>query len=223
MVEIAERVGRYRRAAQNAQEAGFDGVELHGGNGYLIDQFLQDGSNQRTDEYGGEISNRMRFPLQVVDALIEVWGAGRVGVRISPALALNGMHDSDPKSLFTSFATALSDRKILYIHLVEPQNDDHRMYQGRTPLRHLEGIRASFSGLLMINGGFSQDSAEAYLRDQKADLISFGEPFIANPDLPYRFKHHVSLSKGDPTSYYGGTERGYTDYPTHQEIQGERP
>jgi N-ethylmaleimide reductase len=220
--EIAERVEHYRQAAINALAAGFDGVELHGANGYLIDQFLRDGSNQRRDEYGGSVANRLRFPLAVVDALIAVWGAERVGVRLSPAVELNGVHDSHPEALFGALFDALEARQVGYVHLVEPVNDDHRMYSSLNrktpPARFLPLLRQKYHGVVMLNGGFDAVTATQYIEQGWADLISFGTAFIANPDLPYRLHNNLPLNTADPQRFYGGDARGYTDYPNAEKV-----
>ena len=179
--EIPDIVHQFRQGAKNAREAGFDGVEIHGANGYLLDQFLRDGSNRRTDDYGGSLENRMRFPLEVARAVLEEWGPGRVGYRLSPHFSLHGMSDTDPVTTFSSFAQELDRIGIGYIHLVEPVGG--RL--GETPPGELMAprIRAKFNGTLMLNGGYDAGSGNGVIESGLADLVSFGIPFLANPDL----------------------------------------
>jgi N-ethylmaleimide reductase len=212
--EVALVVAQYRAAAERAKRAGFDGVEIHGANGYLIDQFLQDGSNRRTDIYGGGIENRARFLLEVVDAVMTVWPAGRVGVRVGPSNSFNEMHDSDPSALFGHVAKALGERGIAYLHVIEPR------VKGNAEIGELPAIAAGrlkpiFGGPVIAAGGFDGEDAEAIVRNGGADLVAFGRSFIANPDLPRRLKEGLPLNKYDrDTFYYGGSE-GYLDYPLH--------
>jgi len=213
--EIAGIVAAYRQGAQNALAAGFDGVEVHGANGYLIDQFLQDSTNKRTDAYGGSIENRTRFLLEVVDAVIGVWGADRVGVRLSPWGTHGDMHDSDPVTLFTHAIEALSARDIAYLHLIEPRSTAERMGLGvdAIPESALDLFRAKFDGPLIAAGGFERANAIAAVDGGKADAIAFGRYFISNPDLPKRLQLNAELNAYDRTTFYGGTAVGYTDYP----------
>jgi N-ethylmaleimide reductase len=209
--EIPDIVHQFRQGAKNARNAGFDGVEIHGANGYLLDQFLRDGSNRRTDNYGGSLKNRMRFPLEVARAVSGEWGPGRVGYRLSPHFSIHGMSDTDPVTTFSSFAQELDWIGIGYIHLVEPVGG--RL--GVTPPEELMAprIRAKFNGTLMLNGGYDVNSGNSVIESGLADLVSFGIPFLANPDLPDRFRKNTSLNREDPLTFYTGEEKGYTDYP----------
>jgi N-ethylmaleimide reductase len=208
--EIPLIVEQYRQGAKNALEAGFDGVEVHGANGYLLDQFLRDGTNKRTDEYGGSIENRARLLLEVTQAVTEVWGAGRVGVRLSPSGTFNDMHDSDPLATFGYAAEALNRFGLAYLHLIEVVEADLRHGGMEVPTSYL---RDRFTGTLMVNGGYDLDKSNAVLSSHKADLVAFGTLFIANPDLPQRFALNAPLNPADPSTFYGGGEKGYIDYP----------
>ncbi len=203
---IADVVAQFRAAAANARAAGFDGIELHAGNGFLLDQFLRASSNRRTDAYGGSIANRLRLLLEVTEAVCEVWPAGRVGVRISPINPWGGMQDSDPAALFGAAAAALSVRNIAYLHVAEART--------RRPMFGWSRLRDRFGGAYIANGGFDRYCAEAALSSGRADLISFGRAFIANPDLVQRLRLGVALRPADPAVYYGGGAVGYTDYPS---------
>jgi len=209
--EIPDIVHQFRQGAKNARTAGFDGVEIHGANGYLLDQFLRDGSNKRTDNYGGSLKNRMRFLLEVARAVSGEWGPGRVGYRLSPHFSFHGMSDTDPVGTFSSFAQELDRIGIGYIHLVEPVGG--RL--GVTPPGKLMAprIRAKFNGTLMLNGGYDAGSGNRVIESRLADLVSFGIPFLANPDLPDRFRKNAHLNREDPSTFYTGEEKGYTDYP----------
>jgi N-ethylmaleimide reductase len=210
--EILEIVEKFRLGARNAKKAGFDGVEIHGANGYLLDQFLRDGSNTRTDQYGGSVENRARFPLEVARAVTSEWEPGRVGYRISPHFLLNGMSDSNPKETFSYLTRELDRMGIGYMHLIEPVGG--RM--GVTPPgAHLsQVIRSLFPRTIILNGGFDDKTGNAAIEDGKADLISYGISFLSNPDLPERFKRVAPLNKEDIATFYAGEEKGYTDYPT---------
>ncbi len=203
--EIPGVVGQFAEGARRALEAGFDGIEIHGANGYLIDQFLRDGTNRRTDRYGGTRENRARFLLEVTEAVAAVWGAERVGVRISPRSDFNDMSDSDPAATFGHVARALAPFGLAYLHVVEPVGAD------AAPLA--PALKGAFGGPLMVNGGYTRPLAEAALVRGEADLVSFGASFLANPDLPSRLARNAPLNVPDPATFYGGTERGYTDYP----------
>ena len=202
--EIPGIVAQFENGARHALEAGFDGIEIHGANGYLVDQFLRDGTNRRTDRYGGSLENRARFLLEVAEAVAGVWGANRVGVRISPRSDFNDMHDSDPASTFGYAAQALAPLGLAYLHVVEPVGD-------AAPLA--PALKAAFGGPLMVNGAYTRPLAEAALARGEADLVSFGASFLANPDLPLRLARNAPLNAPDPTTFYGGDARGYTDYP----------
>lgn len=208
--EIPGIVADYRTAAENALAAGFDGVEIHAANGYLLDQFLRDGSNHRTDAYGGSLENRVRLLLEVTDAVAGVWGADRVGVRLSPLNSFNSMYDSDPQGTFTYVAEQLSRYGLAYLHVVENTFESDANEAQRVDFTKL---RKAFGGLYMANGGYGQESAEEALAQGRADFVAFGKPFIANPDLPARFRVNAALNEPDPTTFYGGDSRGYTDYP----------
>ena len=206
--EIPGIVAQFEAGARHALAAGFDGVEIHGANGYLIDQFLRDGTNHRTDRYGGSLENRARFLLEVTEAIAGVWGADRVGVRLSPQGDFNSMSDSDPRATFGHAALALAPFALAYLHVVEPAA---ALPAGARPL--LPDLKAAFEGPLMVNGGYTRPLAEAVLARGEADLVSFGTSFLANPDLPLRLVRNAPLNTPDPATFYGGTERGYTDYP----------
>ena len=208
--EIPGIVEQYRQGAKNALEAGFDGVEVHGANGYLLDQFLRDGTNKRTDEYGGSIENRARLLLEVTQAVTEVWGARRVGVRLSPSGTFNDMHDSDPLATFGYAAEALNRFGLAYLHLIEVVEADLRHGGMEVPTSYL---RDRFTGTLIVNGGYDLNKSNAVLSSHKADLVAFGTLFIANPDLPQRFALNAPLNPADPSTFYGGGEKGYIDYP----------
>lgn len=201
--EIPGIVTAYKKGAENAKKAGFDGVEIHAANGYLIDQFLQDSTNHRTDKYGGSIENRTRFLLEVTDAVLDVWDKGRVGVHFAPRGDMHDMSDSDPKALFTHAAAELGKRGIAFICTREHVADDSIG----------PAMRKAFGGALIANEGFDKDSGNAVLARQDADAVAYGRLFIANPDLPERFAAGAELNEPDPETFYGGDEKGYTDYP----------
>ncbi|CBN58780.1 MULTISPECIES: alkene reductase [Kamptonema] len=210
--EIPGIVELYRSAAQNAIAAGFDGVEIHSANGYLLDQFLQDNANHRQDAYGGSIENRSRLLLEVVEAVTSVWGADRVGVRLSPGGTFNGMNDSNPKALFTYVVNALNRFGLAYLHLVEP-----RAYEGVAEEKanlNTAYFRSIFQGTIVSAGGYNRELADAAIARGDADLIAFGRWYISNPDLAERFALNVPLNPYDRSTFYGGDEKGYTDYPT---------
>jgi N-ethylmaleimide reductase len=209
--EIRDIVRQFRAGAVNAKKAGFDGVEIHGANGYLLDQFLRDGSNHRTDSYGGSRENRARLPLEVAAAVVTIWGAGRGGYRISPHFLLHAMSDSDPRATFAYLVRELEIRGVRYIHLVEAVGG--RLGAVLPADRMAPLIRANFRGTLILNGGYDAAAANSALGEGPADLISFGAPFLANPDLPLRFARGAPLNEPDTATYYTGEEKGYTDYP----------
>ena len=213
--EIAGIIADFRRGAENAKKAGFDGVEVHGANGYLLDQFLQDGSNKRSDQYGGSIENRARLLLEVVDQAIAVWGAGRVGVRLSPYGTFNDMSDSDPVKLFTYVLEQLSSRGIAYAHLVEPRSSlaggQDSVVTEAPETRTI--FRKSFRGTLISAGGYVRDEALKAVESGTVDAVAFGRLFISNPDLPKRLELGSELNSYDRQTFYGGGEKGYTDYP----------
>lgn len=217
--ELPGIVADYRRGAENAKAAGFDGVEVHSANGYLLDQFLEDKTNHRDDIYGGSIENRARLLLEVVDAVVSVWGKGRVGVRLSPFGKFSDMGDSDPVTLFSYVLRQLSARGIAYAHLVEPRVGNAG---GGSPIddkapRTSEIFRKAFEGVLISAGGYTAETAEKAIAENLADAVAFGRLFIANPDLPKRFERNSELNPYDRSTFYGGTEKGYVDYPALEE------
>jgi N-ethylmaleimide reductase len=215
IAEVAGIVDDYRKAAVRAKQAGFDGVELHAANGYLIDQFLQNGSNKRTDGYGGSIENRARLLLEVVDAMTSVWRADRVGVRIGPDGKWNGMSDSDPKSLFTYVAKHLNRFGLAYLHIIEPRVSGNVVVaEGQGPVA-AEYLRTIFTGKIVAAGGFEPDTAETVVTKGDADLVAFGRYFVSNPDLPTRIKQRLPLSHYDRNTFYTSDARGYIDYPEY--------
>jgi N-ethylmaleimide reductase len=209
--EIPGVVQQYATATLRAQEAGFDGVEIHAANGYLIDQFLRDGTNQRTDAYGGSIANRARFLLEVTEAVVNAWSGDRVGVKLSPGSnVFNDMRDSDPKATFTYAAEALNALHLAYLQVQEPLPGHLLAAEGE---RCAPAIRAAFKGALMLGGGYDAELGEAAIANGEADLIAYGVPFIANPDLVQRFRLGASLNTPDPDTFYTRGEKGYLDYP----------
>lgn len=214
--EIMSIIEQFKQGAENAKEAGFDGVEVHGANGYLLDQFLQDGSNIRTDNYGGSIENRARLLLEVVDATISVWGAKCVGVRISPYGTFNDMKDSNPIALFTYVLKELEKREIAYVHLIEPRatsaGGDDKINESAINAARI--FRKSFDGILISAGGYNSEIAKQAIESGLVDAIAFGRLYISNPDLVKRVREEKELNKYDRTTFYGGAEKGYTDYPS---------
>jgi N-ethylmaleimide reductase len=205
--EIPAIVSDYAQAAKNAMEAGFDGVEIHAANGYLLDQFLRDGTNKRTDQYGGSLENRMRFLKDVTEAVIKVVPADKVGVRLSPENTFNDITDSDPQNTFNQVAEMLSAYKLAYLHVIEGD-----FVTGTAKLDYHQ-LKDRFKGPYMVNGGYDLERAKASIASGNADLISIGKLFLANPDLVERFKQGASLNTPDQATFYGGGEKGYTDYP----------
>jgi 2,4-dienoyl-CoA reductase-like NADH-dependent reductase (Old Yellow Enzyme family) len=203
LAEIPAVIEAYRGGARNAQAAGFDGVEIHGANGYLLDQFLQDRSNQRSDEYGGSIANRARLLLEVTDAVISVWGAGRVGMHLAPRGDAHTMGDSDPAALFGHVARELGRRKLAFL-CVREHTGAHRLGPQ---------LRQAFGGAYVANEGFTFESAARLLAAGEADAVAFGKLFIANPDLPRRMQLGGALNAPDVPGFYAGGSKGYTDYP----------
>lgn len=209
--DLTTLVDKYAEATERSLEAGFDGVEIHSANGYLLDQFLRDGSNQRDDEYGGSIENRLRFPLQIVDAVIKVASKERVGLRISPVNPFNDMRDSNPKKLFTRYADELAKREIVYLHVLEALPGHFLYAEGQAPV--LGSIREAFPGTLIANGGYQLENGNELLDSNGADAIAFGTLFIANPDLVERFRTGAELNVPDMATFYTAGPKGYTDYP----------
>jgi N-ethylmaleimide reductase len=215
--EIPYIIEEFRVAAQRAKDAGFDGVELHGANGYLVDQFIQDGTNKRTDAYGGPIENRVRFLREAVEALISVWGADRVGVRISPSGEWGGISDSDPRATFSHVARVLDGYKIAYLHVIEPRikgDDTLHQSQGVVATRYL---RPHFKGAIIAAGGFDRQGAIDIVESGDADLVAFGRHFTSNPDLPYRLEHNLPLTPYVRAAFWGGTEKDYSDFKPYSE------
>jgi N-ethylmaleimide reductase len=219
--EISGVVESFRQAARNAQSCGFDGVEIHGANGYLIEQFLQSHTNLRTDRYGGPIENRARFLMEVTQAVIEVWGADRVGVRLSPYGVANGSGEADPMPLYSHVIKSLDRLGLAYLHFIEPRSSG----AGRAEVNHqnvpsaMVLFRPIWRGVLISAGGFTGDSANAAIAAGHADAIAFGRIFISNPDLPRRLKLGLPLTPYNRATFYGGEAIGYTDYPAHDELQ----
>ena len=202
--EIPGVVAAFKQGAENAQRAGFDGVEIHGANGYLLDQFLQDSTNRRTDDYGGSVENRARLMLEVTDAVISVWGPNRVGMHLAPRGDLYSMGDSNPSGTFGYVAEQLGRRKIAFIAARESLG----------PGRIGPELKAKFGGIYIANEGFSFESANQAVAAGEADAVAFGKLFIANPDLPRRFAQGAALNPPDAGTFYGSGPQGYTDYPT---------
>ena len=194
-------------AAKCAKQAGFDGVEIHAANGYLLDEFIRDGSNKRTDNYGGSVENRMRFLQEVLIAVKDIWPANRIGVRLSPENRFNDIEDSTPQSTFNAVADMLSQHGLAYLHVLEGD-----MLQGERKVDYSE-LKSRFKGLYMANMGYTQKTAEAAVQEGNADMVAFGQLYIANPDLVERFARGASLTEPDQATFYGGDEKGYTDYP----------
>ncbi|MFM9912302.1 MAG: alkene reductase [Methylophilaceae bacterium] len=208
--ELAGIVQEYKTAAEYALAAGFDGVEVHSANGYLLDQFLRDASNKRTDQYGGSIPNRTRLLLEVMATVCKVWGSDRVGVRISPINSFNDMQDSNPQALFNHVADVLSPFNLAYLHVVEVGIGATEVL----PDFDFAALRRAFKGNYMANGGYDKARGNAAIASGHADCVAFGVPFIANPDLVARYAKDAPLNEADQSSFYGGTEKGYIDYPS---------
>jgi N-ethylmaleimide reductase len=217
--EIPGIVEAYRQGAENALKAGFDGVEIHGANGYLIEQFLQSHTNLRTDRYGGSIENRTRFLMEVAEAVIGVWGADRVGVRLSPYGVANGSGEADPMPLYSHVVKALDPLGLAYLHFIEPRSSG----AGRAEVDHknvpsaMVLFRPLWRGTLITAGGFTGATANAAIADGHADAIAFGRIFISNPDLPNRLAHDHPITPYNRATFYGGEAAGYTDYPAYEE------
>src|SRR5258708_1744289 len=210
--ELPVIVEDYRKAAARAKAADVDGVELHAGNGYLLDQFLQDGSNKRTDSYGGSIENRARFLLEVVEAVTSVWGGDRVAVRIAPAGTWNHMRDSNPTALFTYVAEQLNRFGLAYLHIIEPRvKGNVTIHKGQGPIA-AEQLRRVFKGKIIAAGGFEPETAESAIDSGAADAVAFGRHFVANPDLPLRIREGLALTPYDRDTFYTFDSVGYNDY-----------
>ena len=221
--ELPALVKQYVQAAKNALSAGLDGVEIHAANGYLLDQFLNSSTNLRTDAYGGSIENRARLLLEIVEAVARVCGSDRVGVRISPLGTFNDMGDENPEALFAYVAEKLGEDDLAYLHVVDPSYGGHQTTDGADPrgVALMAMIRERFKGTLMVCGGYTLERGQDALRTNQADLVAFGRPFIANPDLPDRFRIGAALNEPDQTTFYGGGVHGYVDYPTLKQQSGE--
>jgi N-ethylmaleimide reductase len=215
--EVNDVVAAFRKAAVNAKAAGFDGVEIHGANGYLLEQFLQSHTNLRTDRYGGSIENRARLLLEIAQAAIGVWGVNRVGVRLSPYGVANGSGEADPMPLYTHVVKALDSLGLAYLHFIEPRSSG----AGRAEVNWqnvpsaMVLFRPIWRGVLISAGGFNGETAEAAIAQGHADAIAFGRIFISNPDLPRRLQHGFPLTPYNRSTFYGGEAAGYTDYPVH--------
>jgi N-ethylmaleimide reductase len=219
--EVAGIVEAFRQAASNAMKAGFDGVEVHGANGYLIEQFLQSRSNLRTDQYGGGIENRARLLMEITQAVIGVWGANRVGVRLSPYGIANDSGEADPMPLYTHVVEGLNPLGLAYLHFIEPRSSG----AGRAEVNHqnvpsaMVLFRPIWKGVLITAGGFTGETAEAAIAEGHADAVAFGRIFISNPDLPRRLSEGFPLTPYSRATFYGGEEKGYTDYPAYGELE----
>jgi len=211
--EIPGVVAQFRDAVANSRAAGFDGVEIHAANGFLIDQFLRDSGNRRTDAYGGPVENRARFLLEVVDQAIEIFGPEGVGVRISPHATADGLEDSDPAALFAHVARELQARGVAYLHLIEPDAVNEADRLGPR-------LRAIFTGSFILAGEFDRDSAERAVAEDRADFVAFGRLYIANPDLAERFRLRTPLNTPDAATFYEGGDVGYIDYPFLDQATG---
>ncbi len=211
--EVNAVVQQFAEGTKRAQQAGFDGVEIHGANGYLIEQFLLDGTNCRTDAYGGSVANRARFLLEVTEAVVNAWSADAVGVRLSPRGTFNSMSDSNRQAIFGYAVSRLNELGLAYLHLVDPVNIGSGAGGRLAP-----ELREAFSGPLIINGGFDRETATSVVERKEADLVAFGVPFLANPDLPARLRCAARLNAPVRATFYGGDGRGYTDYPALQDL-----
>jgi N-ethylmaleimide reductase len=219
--EIAGIIEGFRQGASNALEAGFDGVEIHGANGYLIEQFLQSRTNLRTDQYGGSIENRARLLLEITQAVTGVWGANRVGVRLSPYGIANDSGEADPMPLYSHVVESLNPLGLAYLHFIEPRSSG----AGRAEV-NWQGVpsamvlyRPIWRGVLIAAGGFTGEAAEAAIAEGHADAVAFGRIFISNPDLPRRLREGLPLTSYNRATFYGGEEAGYTDYPAYGELE----
>jgi N-ethylmaleimide reductase len=210
LAEIPAIVHTYAEATKSSQSAGFDGVEIHAANGYLIDQFLRDGVNQRTDSYGGSIANRLRFMLEVTEAVVNAWSANHVGIRLSPKNPYLDMRDSDPNPLFTAATSALNQFNLAYLHIAEgvPGQFLAGKDEPATPM-----MRDVYQGLVMVNGGYDFETGTTAISSGEADAIAYGMPFLANPDLPARYRSNAPLNPPNPATIYAQGAVGYTDYP----------
>ncbi|MFT6347954.1 MAG: N-ethylmaleimide reductase [Psychromonas sp.] len=213
IADIKQVVEEYRQAALNAVEAGFDGIELHSANGYLINQFIDSEANNRSDQYGGCIENRLRFLGDVVSAMVDAIGADRIGVRLAPFTSLNGTVDATPIETYTAAAVLLNTHKIAYLHIAEVDWDD----APDTPQAFKQAVREAYQGVLIYAGRYHAEKAEQALTKGVADMIAFGRSFVANPDLPKRIKEGYPLAAHDPETLFGGAQKGLTDYPEYNQ------
>ena len=202
--EVRAVVDEFAQAARNAKAAGFDGIELHSANGYLPSQFLSPNTNQRTDEYGGSPENRIRFVLEVIDAMTAAWEPGRIGIRLSPAGTFNDITDPDANITYPLLATELAKRNLAWVHIVKPNTPNFTEWAA---------IRANFPGTLIVNLGLTKESGEKLIDSKEADLVSYGALYISNPDLPERFQSNAPLAAPDPATFYTPGPEGYTTYP----------
>ncbi|MFO8099730.1 MAG: alkene reductase [Salinibacter sp.] len=217
--EVPEVVEQYREGAANARRAGFDGVEIHAANGYLIDQFLRSGTNERTDRYGGSLENRLRFLREVTAAVTGEWGSERVGVRFSPLSPVHGTYDDTPEETFRGAAAVADDVGLAYVHLVEPNDPKPPVQDDGETGTVFRAIREAFDGALVANSNYDETTARDAIEQGYADLVAFGRSFLANPDLPRRLKEGLPVNVPDEETFYNGDEHGYTDYPTWDELQ----
>ncbi|WP_415229860.1 alkene reductase [Psychromonas sp.] len=213
IADIKQVVGEYRQAALNAIEAGFDGIELHAANGYLINQFIDSEANNRSDQYGGSIENRLRFLDEVVGAMVDAIGASRVAVRLAPFTSLNGTVDATPVETYTAAAALLNTHKIVYLHIAEVDWDD----APDTPLAFKQALREVYQGVLIYAGRYNAEKAQQALTEDLADMIAFGRSFVSNPDLANRIKQGYPLAAHDPDTLFGGAQKGLTDYPEYNQ------
>jgi N-ethylmaleimide reductase len=209
--DINQVIGEYRQAALNAIDAGFDGIELHAANGYLINQFIDSEANNRDDEYGGSIENRLRFLSEVVAAMVDVIGADRVGVRLAPFTSLNGTVDATPVETYTAAVSLLNTHNVVYIHIAEVDWDD----APETPKTFKPAVREAYQGVLIYAGRYNHEKGAQAISDGVTDMVGFGRPFVANPDLPNRIKNGYPLATHNPETLFGGAEQGLTDYPEY--------
>ena len=217
--EVAQVVEQYRRGAENARRAGFDGVEIHGANGYLIDQFLRSGTNRRTDRYGGALENRLRFLREVTEAVTGEWTSGRVGLRLSPLSRAYGIADETPEATFSGAAATANDFDLAYLHLVEPSAPKPPVVGEGETATVFAAVREAFDGALVANGNYDRETATDAIERGYADLVTFGRAFLANPDLPRRLRDELPINVPDEETFYNGDEHGYTDYPTWDQLQ----
>ena len=217
--EVPEVVAQYRQGAENARHASFDGVEIHAANGYLIDQFLRTKTNQRTDRYGGSLEHRLRFLREVTEAVVDVWGADRVGVRFSPLGTAGDISDDDPQTTFFHAAGVANDAGLAYVHVLEPNEPKPPVAGTGLEQSVFSSIRDAFDGPLVVNANYDAERANDAIERGYADLVAFGRAFLANPDLPRRLEEGLPFNVPDESTFYNGDERGYTDYPTWDALQ----